>query len=165
MKSKLKYEEFRAAQGLPAQDAHGGKPFSCGLSVKQLRLLGPCKAEMLDIIALMDLQKHGKVMPNVVDMSQALDRKVWKCNGMIGTPTTSQRLFDLKRKREYTCKEIFQVMGWPASELCEAEAFPGGEWRDLTGNMMVLPCVGLVMMSIMACVQFHPCTDFRQPKP
>ena len=157
-----KFEKFREANGLPTRKDKAGRPYSKKLPVKEQQRLGFRRMEMLDIIALMEAKKYGAVDPDLVaDLSQNVKRQAWTRGGRVGTPTTTQELYLLGLKRHVQCVETFQMMGWPAESL-NGGTMPH-EWRQLTGNMMALQCVGLLLCAVIATVNFSNTVDYTQP--
>ena len=83
------------------------------------------------------------------------------------TPTTSQELYFLKNptKRPLVCGDIFQCMGWPSDSI-NLKSLEGRDWRRLTGNMMAIPCIGIIMFGVLATVAFDDLdfTCLRRPE-
>ena len=158
------FDEVREKEGFQHRDSRCGQPFSRKLGKTKCQELGMRNCEILDITMLRELKQHGCMRPRVlVDLSQNIKRRVTTANGDMGTPTTSQMLFDMDAKKFLQCEDIFQAMGWPA-QLLEVSALSKSQWQRLTGNMMVLPCVGVCMAAILKHVVFHSDTNFSRAK-
>eukprot|EP00959_Pyramimonas_sp_CCMP1952_P304648 6375612-Pyramimonas_sp.AAC.1 len=69
-------------------------------------------------------------------------------------------------RRFLVAGEIFQAMGMPRNTLKLDQMPANSDWRELTGNMMALPCVGSLIGAILASVDFKDGVDYRaRPDP
>ena len=161
------FTELRRQNGFPARDAPGGLPYTKHLPLSVRQMLGPRKMELANLIMLAVQRRHGQDVPAdlVGNLSQSFSRTPWTCSGTtMQTLTTSSEWWHFARQRYIVAPEYFQMMGWPVEDLNLAGLEDvAGDWRNLTGNMMCIPCIGLLIFATLACVPVHPETDFTNP--
>ena len=112
-------------------------------------LLGVAKNER--VLQLLDVavSLHGTEADLYIDISQSVDWKPWTI-GSIRSVTTGTQIFALQRDRLVTEMELMRCLGFPPWSI--PEGLSRHTLRDLCGQCMALPAVGLAMLSVMTCM-------------
>ena len=163
------FNKLRRKLGLPLRGQPNASPYSKLLGDHPGKAsLGLRRLELVDLVLLKERGSSRSPFPDaipphlIVNTSQRFERHCWKHSGRVDTPTTSAELWHVQERRYINAPEVFQMMGWPREELKleEVDGMASG-WRNLTGNMMALPCIGVSMLAVLATTMLHPDSDFR----
>ena len=92
---------------------------------------------------------HGPDCDLYVDVSQSLDWKPWTV-GSIRSLTTGSQIFSLRLDRLLTEFEVLLCLGFKPYSIPELSRTT---LRDLAGQCMALPAVGLAMISVLSSLQ------------
>ena len=113
----------------------------------QKQLLGvaqnPRVLQLLDVAVSI----HGRDADLYVDISQSLDWKPWTI-GSIRSVTTGTQIFSLQRDRLVTEVELMRCLGFPPWSI--PASLSRHALRDLGGQCMALPAVGLALISVIS---------------
>lgn len=85
------------------------------------------------------------------DVSQNVDRKPWACK--FGTFTTSCEYYSYGLDRMIFEEEKFALLGFDVRKL-NLHGISAGSLRDVAGEAMAVPCVAMVIYSILLNVEF-----------
>ena len=103
------------------------------------------RADDLKQLAETMCRKQGQDVRHLfTDLSQSLERRPWSC-GTLRAITTSTDLWSHGRGRRVSPQELLGVLGFVG--VSEAGLSPG-QLKDLLGECMAVPCVTLVLLSL-----------------
>jgi hypothetical protein len=86
-----------------------------------------------------------KTFPLYIDLSQCISRKKWGSEGFC--LTTTSLIYDFEMDQVWSPKAHLALQGHPVTDL-SLEGFSQSDLKDLAGEGMFIPCVGMLMLAI-----------------
>ena len=134
---------------------HEAPVFSRSHSLRGLKLasVGVTRERDCVDIAYAMATKEGLSSIECVDVSQSIWRRKPGMGGQIPTLTTGASIFLYQRDRLALPLEGFLFHGWPASVSESIDGLSDAELRDLIGESMALPTMGMALVCCLSALQ------------